>query len=66
MRIFIKIIKILTYICKNFLSLKVKLFFCGNNTIEGIYMIKFKNLPDSDKPRERLYMYGVRIYLMRN
>ena len=21
-------------------------------------MIKFKNLPDSDKPRERLYMYG--------
>ena len=22
-------------------------------------MIKFKNLPDSDKPRERLYLYGV-------
>lgn len=24
----------------------------------GIVMINFKSLPDSDKPRERLYMYG--------
>ena len=26
--------------------------------VVNIYMIKFKNLPDSEKPRERLYMYG--------
>ena len=37
---------------------KVKAFFYGNNINGGGIMINFKMLPNSDKPRERLYNYG--------
>ena len=42
------------------MNLEGILFFFANNIGRGDEMLSFKNLPDEEKPRERLVMYGAK------